>query len=92
MLKLLHIITFVVNNNKGYYYNDVANNAHYSLNSYYNQPFFVSKQMKVDGVTWYYGQLTNGKYVWIKSTDLSKESIRYVKTGMTFNKSSKYSK
>lgn len=78
--------TFVVNNNKGYYYNDVANNAHYSLNSYYNQPFFVSKQMKVDGVTWYYGQLTNGKYVWIKSTDLSKESIRYVKTGMTLTK------
>ena len=42
--------------------------------------------MKVDGVTWYYGQLTNGKYVWIKSTDLSKESIRYVKTGMTLTK------
>lgn len=78
--------TFVVNNNKGYYYNDFANNAHYSLNSYYNQPFIVSKQMQVNGVTWYYGQLTNGKYVWIKPTDLSKESIKYVRTGMTLTK------
>ncbi|MDS3998098.1 glucosaminidase domain-containing protein [Staphylococcus capitis] len=78
--------TFVVNNNKGYYYNDFANNAHHSLNSYYNQPFIVSKQMQVNGVTWYYGQLTNGKYVWIKPTDLSKESIKYVRTGMTLTK------
>lgn len=78
--------TFVVNNNKGYYYNDFANNAHYSLNSYYNQPFIVSKQMQVNGVTWYYGQLTNGKYVWIKPTNLSKESIKYVRTGMTLTK------
>lgn len=78
--------TFVVNNNKGYYYNDFENNAHYSLNSYYNQPFIVSKQMQVNGVTWYYGQLTNGKYVWIKPTDLSKESIKYVRTGMTLTK------
>ena len=78
--------TFVVNNNKGYYYNDFANNAHYSLNSYYNQPFIVSKQMQVNGVTLYYGQLTNGKYVWIKPTDLSKESIKYVRTGMTLTK------
>ena len=29
----------------------------------------------INGVKWYYGQLLDGKYVWIKSTDLVKEKL-----------------
>lgn len=44
-----------------------------------------SLSKNINGVKWYYGQLLDGKYVWIKSTDLVKEKIKYAYTGMTLN-------
>ena len=57
----------------------------YSLKPYYEQTFTVIKLKNINGVKWYYGQLLDGKYVWIKSTDLVKEKIKYAYTGMTLN-------
>ena len=75
--------TFVISNSNSYYYEDLGKNARYSLKPYYDKTFVVSKQKNINGVTWYYGKLTNGKYVWIKSTDVAKESVKYVNTGYT---------
>ena len=74
--------TFVINNNNSYFYNNPTQSSRYTLRPYYEQPFSVIKQKNIDGVTWYYGQLLDGKFVWIKSSDLVKENIDYVNTGM----------
>ena len=77
--------TFVINNSKSYFYMDPTKANRYSLKPYYEQTFTVIKQKNINGVKWYYGQLLDGKYVWIKSTDLVKEKIKYAYTGMTLN-------
>ena len=53
--------------------------------TYFEKPFVVIKQKQQNGVTWYYGKLTNGKYVWIKESDLTKELVKYSNTGRTLN-------
>ena len=78
--------TYVIKNGNGYYYvTPNADNAKYSLKAFNEQPFAVVKQQVINGQTWYYGKLANGKLAWIKSTDLAKELIKYNQTGMTLN-------
>ncbi len=77
--------TFVIKNNNGYYYDDPAAKNGYSLKTYYEKPFVVIKQKQQNGVTWYYGKLTNGKYAWVKANDLTKELVKYSNTGRTLN-------
>ncbi|SGW39174.1 autolysin [Staphylococcus argenteus] len=78
--------TYVIKNANGYYYvTPNADNAKYSLKAFNEQPFAVVKQQVINGQTWYYGKLANGKLAWIKSTDLAKELIKYNQTGMTLN-------
>ena len=43
-----------------------------SLKAFNEQIFQVTNRKVVNGKTWYYGKLSNGKYVWIKDTDLKK--------------------
>ncbi|WP_406314693.1 hypothetical protein, partial [Escherichia coli] len=54
--------TFVIKNNHGYYYDEPSAKNGYSLKTYFEKPFVVIKQKQQNGVTWYYGKLTNGKY------------------------------
>ena len=77
--------TFVIKNNNGLYYDEPSAKNGYSLKTYFEKPFVVIKQKQQNGVTWYYGKLTNGKYVWIKESDLTKELVKYSNTGRTLN-------
>ena len=77
--------TFVIKNNNGHYYDEPSAKNGYSLKTYFEKPFVVIKQKQQNGVTWYYGKLTNGKYVWIKESDLTKELVKYSNTGRTLN-------
>ncbi|MCG6475436.1 N-acetylglucosaminidase, partial [Staphylococcus aureus] len=62
-----------------------SDTAKYSLKAFNEQPFAVVKEQVINGQTWYYGKLSNGKLAWIKSTDLAKELIKYNQIGMTLN-------
>lgn len=78
--------TYVIKNGNGYYYVTLnSDTAKYSLKAFNEQPFAVVKEQVINGQTWYYGKLSNGKLAWIKSTDLAKELIKYNQTGMTLN-------
>ncbi len=78
--------TYVIKNGNGYYYvTPNSDTAKYSLKAFNEQPFSVVKEQVINGQTWYYGKLSNGKLAWIKSTDLAKELIKYNQTGMTLN-------
>ncbi|HHO5430928.1 TPA: bifunctional autolysin [Staphylococcus aureus] len=78
--------TYVIKNGNGYYYvTPNSDTAKYSLKAFNEQPFAVVKEQVINGQTWYYGKLSNGKLAWIKSTDLAKELIKYNQTGMTLN-------
>ncbi|HDE0636952.1 TPA: glucosaminidase domain-containing protein [Staphylococcus aureus] len=78
--------TYVIKNGNGYYYvTPNSDTAKYSLKAFNEQPFAVVKEQVINGQTWYYGKLSNGKLAWIKSTDLAKELIKYKQTGMTLN-------
>ncbi len=78
--------TYVIKNGNGYYYvTPNSDTAKYSLKAFNEQPFAVVKEQVINGQTWYYGKLSNGKLAWIKSTDLAKELIKYNQIGMTLN-------
>ncbi|MGE7103943.1 bifunctional autolysin, partial [Staphylococcus aureus] len=78
--------TYVIKNGNGYYYvTPNSDTAKYSLKAFNEQPFAIVKEQVINGQTWYYGKLSNGKLAWIKSTDLAKELIKYNQTGMTLN-------
>lgn len=78
--------TYVIKNGNGYYYvTPNSDTAKYPLKAFNEQPFSVVKEQVINGQTWYYGKLSNGKLAWIKSTDLAKELIKYNQTGMTLN-------
>ncbi len=78
--------TYVIKNGNGYYYvTPNSDTAKYLLKAFNEQPFAVVKEQVINGQTWYYGKLSNGKLAWIKSTDLAKELIKYNQTGMTLN-------
>ncbi|MDT3991714.1 bifunctional autolysin, partial [Staphylococcus aureus] len=78
--------TYVIKNGNGYYYvTPNSDTAKFSLKAFNEQPFAVVKEQVINGQTWYYGKLSNGKLAWIKSTDLAKELIKYNQTGMTLN-------
>ena len=77
--------TLVINNKDGEYYTSPNASSGKSLADYYNSAFSIIGKAKVEGETWYYGTLSNGKKVWIKSDDLAKSVINYLKTGMTLD-------
>ncbi|MGT2610032.1 GW dipeptide domain-containing protein [Staphylococcus aureus] len=59
-------------NGNGYYYvTPNSDTAKYSLKAFNEQPFSVVKEQVINGQTWYYGKLSNGKLAWIKSTQFS---------------------
>ena len=77
--------TLVINNKDGEYYTSPNASSGKSLADYYNSAFSIIGKAKVEGETWYYGTLSNGQKVWIKSDDLAKSVINYLKTGMTLD-------
>ena len=52
----------------------------YSLKPFNEQIFQVTKRKVVNGITWYYGKLSNGKSVWIKKSDLQQQLVKLSKT------------
>ena len=42
--------------------------------------FSSYKRKVVNGITWYYGKLSNGKSVWIKKSDLQQQLVKLSKT------------
>ncbi len=76
---------FIINTTNGYYYDDPSSAKATSLKAFNEQIFQVTNRKVVNGKTWYYGKLSNGKYVWIKDTDLKKELVKYSKSYRTLN-------
>ena len=92
--------TYTVNqNNKGLY--TIAwgtNQQRLDKNNIANQTFTASKSTIVDGktyqvtkrkvvngITWYYGKLSNGKSVWIKKSDLQQQLVKLSKNYRTLD-------
>ncbi|MGV3096178.1 MULTISPECIES: GW dipeptide domain-containing protein [Staphylococcus] len=76
---------FIINNYNGFYYDDPTSVKATSLKAFNEQIFQVTNRKVINGKTWYYGKLSNGKYVWIKDTDLKKELVKYSKSYRTLN-------
>lgn len=76
---------FVIDSNNGFYYDDPTSAKATPLKTFNEQIFQVSKRQVVNGKTWYYGKLSNGKYVWIKETDLKKQLVKYSNSHRTLN-------
>ncbi|RNM43502.1 hypothetical protein EF901_17485, partial [Staphylococcus aureus] len=53
---------FIINTTNGYYYDDPSSAKATSLKAFNEQIFQVTNRKVVNGKTWYYGKLSNGKY------------------------------
>ena len=47
--------------------------------------FSSYKRKVVNGITWYYGKLSNGKSVWIKKSDLQQQLVKLSKNYRTLD-------
>ncbi|PNZ33600.1 autolysin [Staphylococcus petrasii] len=75
----------IIDSANSFYYDSPSSAKAYALKPYNEQPFHVTKRKVVNGKTWYYGKLSNGKYVWIKDTDLKKQLVKSSKSYQTLN-------
>ena len=72
----------VITNGNSFYYDDPTS-AKGSLKPFNEQIFQVTKRKVVNGITWYYGKLSNGKSVWIKKSDLQQQLVKLSKNYRT---------
>ena len=70
----------VITNGNSFYYDDPTSAKGYLLKPFNEQIFQVTKRKVVNGITWYYGKLSNGKSVWIKKSDLQQQLVKLSKT------------
>ncbi|TGA79677.1 mannosyl-glycoprotein endo-beta-N-acetylglucosamidase [Staphylococcus croceilyticus] len=76
---------FIIDSTNSFYYDSPSSAKAYALKPYNEQNFHVTKRKVVNGKTWYYGKLSNGKYVWIKDTDLKKQLVKSSKSYQTLS-------
>lgn len=80
----------VITNGNSFYYDDPTSAKAYSLKPFNEQIFQVTKRKVVNGITWYYGKLSNGKLsngksVWIKKSDLQQQLVKLSKNYRTLD-------
>lgn len=75
----------VITNGNSFYYDDPTSAKGYSLKPFNEQIFQVTKRKVVNGITWYYGKLSNGKSVWIKKSDLQQQLVKLSKNYRTLD-------
>lgn len=75
----------IIDSVNSFYYDTPSSAKAYALKPYNEQIFQVTKRKVVNGKTWYYGKLSNGKNVWIKDTDLKKQLVKNTKSYQTLN-------
>ena len=76
---------FIIDSNNGFYYDSPTSAKATALKAYNEQIFQVTQRKVINGKTWYYGKLSNGKYVWIKDSDLKKQLVKQAKTHRTLD-------
>ncbi|MGX0082606.1 glucosaminidase domain-containing protein [Staphylococcus hominis] len=79
----------VITNSNSFYYDDPTSAKAYSLKPFNEQIFQVTKRKVVNGITWYYGKLSNGKSVWIKKSDLQQQLVKLSKNYRTLDEVTK---
>ena len=75
----------VITNGNSFYYDDPTSAKGYLLKPFNEQIFQVTKRKVVNGITWYYGKLSNGKSVWIKKSDLQQQLVKLSKNYRTLD-------
>lgn len=79
----------VITNSNSFYHDDPTSAKAYSLKPFNEQIFQVTKRKVVNGITWYYGKLSNGKSVWIKKSDLQQQLVKLSKNYRTLDEVTK---
>ena len=79
----------VITNGNSFYYDDPTSAKAYSLKPFNEQIFQITKRKVVNGITWYYGKLSNGKSVWIKKSDLQQQLVKLSKNYRTLDEVTK---